>query len=220
MGPAALLDAGLGELGLDLPGEPRERLLAYLDLLARWNRAYNLTAVRDPREMVPRHLLDSLAVLPYIDPGPLLDVGTGPGLPGLPLALARPGLAVTLLDSNGKKARFCTQAVAELGLSGVQVVHARVEAYRPGAPFPQVITRAFTSLAGFRRAAAHLVAPGGRLLALKGRYPGAELDELAAAGGGAAAVHPLAVPGLQGERHLVIIPGDAGGGGPAAPAMA
>lgn len=208
MDPAARLATGLAALGLDPPAGSRERLLAYLDLLVRWNRAYNLTAVRDPGEMVTRHLLDALSVLPFIQDAPLLDLGTGPGLPGIPLAIARPGLPLTLLDSNGKKTRFCTQAVAELGLPAVAVVQARAEAYQPPVPFLQVISRAFASLADLQRASAHLLAPGGRLLAMKGRRPEAELAEVQGeAGPPTVDVHRLTVPGLAGERHLVVLGG-------------
>jgi 16S rRNA (guanine527-N7)-methyltransferase len=196
------LAPGLKALGLALPAGAEARLLAYVELLARWNQAYNLTAIRDPGEMLVKHVLDSLAVLPFVAAGPCVDVGTGAGLPGIPLAIARPDLRFTLLDSNGKKTRFVTQAVAELKLGNVEVVQARSEAWEPPVPFAQVLSRAFASLQDFARLAGGLAAPGGRLLAMKGSNPA---DELAALPGGfrLLAVHPLAVPGLDAERCLV-----------------
>jgi 16S rRNA (guanine527-N7)-methyltransferase len=191
----------------DLDAEQVSRLLAYLDLLQRWNRAYNLTAVRDRADMVTRHLLDSLVVLPWIPGGRLLDAGSGAGLPGVPLAIARPDLDVTLLDSAGKKIRFLEHLRRELGLRNVTPVQARLEDYAPqdlvSAPFGAVISRAFASLAAFAAAARHL-AGAARLLAMKGRYPATELAELPA-WLRVEAVERLAVPGLQEERHLVIM---------------
>ncbi|MCU0234743.1 MAG: 16S rRNA (guanine(527)-N(7))-methyltransferase RsmG [Thermoanaerobaculales bacterium] len=140
------LETGARTLGTPLGGETAARLLAYAALLIRWNRAYNLTAIRDPRAILARHLLDSLSILPWVRGPRLLDVGTGPGLPGIPLALADPGLSVTLLDANGKKVRFCRQCVIELGLTNVEVVQARVESYRPARGFDSVTTRAFADL--------------------------------------------------------------------------
>jgi 16S rRNA (guanine527-N7)-methyltransferase len=197
-----LLEAGLAELGLSLSGAQREGLLAYQALLAKWNRAYNLTAVREPREMVSRHLLDSLVVVPHLSGTRLIDVGSGAGLPGVPLALACPELTVVLLDSNGKKTRFMTQAAAELGLGNVSVVHSRVEAYAPEPRFDLVISRAFASLADMLRATAHLVAAQGRFLAMKGAYPAAELEALPEGFVFEEAIR-LRVPGLDAERHLI-----------------
>jgi 16S rRNA (guanine527-N7)-methyltransferase len=206
--PAESLRAGLARLpAADLDAGQVSKLLAYLDLLERWNRAYNLTAVRDPAEMVTRHLLDSLAVLPWIPGGRLLDAGTGAGLPGVPLAIARPELEVVLLDSGGKKIRFLENLRRELGLHNVAPVQARLETYAPegliSAPFDAIISRAFASLAAFAAAARHLAGVA-RLLAMKGRYPAAELaglpDWLRVD-----SVERLAVPGLQAERHLVIM---------------
>lgn len=207
------LDAGLAALGVDASPDQRGQLLAYLDLLARWNRAYNLTAVREPAAMVPRHLLDSLAVLPWVRRGPVLDVGTGAGLPGLPLAILRPGLAFTLLDSNGKKIRFVRQAVLELGLDNVTPVQARTRAYRAPVNFATITARAVATLSELCVDCAPLFAPGSVLLALKGRDPAAELQDLAKAAPaqvrtGAAAVYRLAVPGLDAERCLVEVPFD------------
>ncbi|KAA6181741.1 16S rRNA (guanine(527)-N(7))-methyltransferase RsmG [Thiohalocapsa marina] len=204
------LDRGLGQMppgiGDHLDAAARDRLIAFLGLLARWNRAYNLTAVRDPADMVPRHLLDSLAVLPWITRGPVLDAGTGAGLPGIPLAIARPELGFTLLDSNGKKTRFVRQAVLELGLDNVQVVQSRLETYRPGQKFATIVARAVTSLAALRANCAHLAFSDARLLALKGRLPEQEIADLVAASATTVQVHPLRVPLLEGERNLIEIP--------------
>jgi 16S rRNA (guanine527-N7)-methyltransferase len=206
--PAELLRAGLARLpAADLDPGQVSMLLAYLDLLGRWSRAYNLTAVRDPAEMVTRHLLDSLAVLPWIPGGRLLDVGSGAGLPGVPLAIARPKLEVILLDSGGKKIRFLEHLRRELGLRNATPVQARLEAWAPqglnSAPFGAIISRAFASLTAFAEAARHL-AGAARLLAMKGRYPAAELAELPD-WLRVESVERLAVPGLQEERHLVIM---------------
>ncbi len=199
-----LLAPGLKAMGITLPAGGEAQLLRYVELLERWNQAYNLTAIRDPGEMLTKHVLDSLAVLPFVSEGPVADVGTGAGLPGIPLAIARPELRFMLLDSNGKKTRFVTQAMAELKLGNVQVVQARSEAYHSSAPFVLVLSRAFASLADFAKLAGGMAAPGGRLLAMKGARPD---DEIAAlpAGFKLLAVHPLKVPGLGAERCLVEI---------------
>lgn len=203
-------------IGRALDDHARDQLIGLLTLLARWNRAYNLTAVRDPLEMVSRHLLDSLAVLPWVTDGPVLDAGTGAGLPGLPLAVARPDIDFTLLDGNGKKTRFVRQAVLELGLRNVEVVHSRLRAYRPGPKFVTITARALASLSDLLDDCQHLAAARSRLLALKGRLPEQELAVLAnsATAGPATgqpmtasvAVHALHVPLLDGERNLIEIP--------------
>ncbi|MCF7982883.1 MAG: 16S rRNA (guanine(527)-N(7))-methyltransferase RsmG [Thiohalocapsa sp.] len=176
------LDLGLAQMDTSiadaLDGDARDRLIAFVLLLERWNRSFNLTAVRDPADMVPRHLLDSLSVLPWLRRGPVLDAGTGAGLPGIPLAIALPGLDFTLLDSNGKKTRFVRQAVMALGLGNVQVVQSRLEAYRPEQKFATIVARAVASLAALRDACAHLGATDARLLALKGRLADQELAGL------------------------------------------
>lgn len=175
--------------------------LAYLALLQKWNKVYNLTAVRDPKEMLVLHLLDSLSVLPYIEAGNLLDVGSGGGLPGLVVAITRPDVQVTTIDTVQKKAIFMRQVKAELGLSNAQVVHARVEAFKPPSPFQQVISRAFSDIALFKQLTAHLIAPHGRWLAMKGVVPSEELQE---AGVQPKEVIRLQVPNLQAERHLIV----------------
>lgn len=203
LGPA--LDRGLAELGLDLPAAARRALLDYLALLARWNGVYNLSAVRAPEEMLVRHVFDSLAVLPYLHGRRLADVGTGPGLPGIPLALARPDLEVLLIDSNGKKARFLREAVRALGLSGrCEAMQARAEALAPAAGYDTVTSRAFATLAEFVAASRGLLAPGGCWLALKGRRPDEEIAALPPEVT-VEAVHALAVPGLAAQRHAIIM---------------
>jgi 16S rRNA (guanine527-N7)-methyltransferase len=198
------LRAGLGQLpGADLEAVQVSRLLDYVDLLQRWNRTYNLTAISDPAEMISRHLLDSLSVLPWIRGLRLLDAGTGAGLPGVPLAIARPDLAVTLLDSTGKKVRFLNHVARELSLENVYPVQARLESYEPEVAFETIVSRAFSNLAAFAGAARHLAGTA-RLLAMKGRYPSDELDDLPA-WVRVEAVEKLAVPGLQQNRHLVIM---------------
>ncbi|MGQ0697183.1 MAG: 16S rRNA (guanine(527)-N(7))-methyltransferase RsmG [Panacagrimonas sp.] len=202
--PSSVLASGLHELKL-APGLS-EPLLAYLAELVKWNAAYNLTAVRDPVEMVTRHLLDSLAVLSAHCEGTsrLIDVGAGAGLPGIPLALACPHWHVAVLDSNGKKARFLRHAVRVLGLANVEVIESRADRHVPAQTFDAVITRAFASLAEMVRCTDHLVAEGGRWLAMKGRLDDNEVNQLPAPVG-ICARHRLHVPGLHEERHLVVL---------------
>lgn len=199
-----ILARGARELGLELAVEVQQKLLAFIDLLAKWNRVYNLTAVRDLEQMVVRHVLDSLSILPHLDARRALDIGTGAGLPGIPLALARPELGFTLLDSNSKKIRFVTQAVHDLGLNNVEVVHARVENFAPAERFPVLVARAFDAIPDMLARCRHLAAPGGRLFAMKGGYP---RDEILALGDRRPApqVKTLKVPGLDAARHLIII---------------
>lgn len=196
------LRQGLAALGLANDMPLATGLGRYLELLETWNRKFNLTAVRDPVEMVPRHILDSLAVGPHLPPGRLLDVGTGAGLPGIPLALRYPERQFTLLDSNGKKTRFVNQAVMMLGIDNVEVVKERVERYRPASGFEIIVSRAFASLADFVTGTRHLLAPGGAWLAMKGVYPDEEIAALPA-GVALQDAHRLRVPGLTGERHLL-----------------
>ncbi len=193
---------GSERLNIPLPVDASRRLTNYLTLLERWNRAYNLTAVRDPAAMVVRHLLDSLSILPWLQGPKVLDVGSGAGLPGLPLAIARPDCAFCLLDSNGKRTRFLIQAVAELQLPNVSVVRSRVEDYQPATLFNSVVSRAFATLADMAANAGRLCAPDGRLLAMKGVFPDDELARLPP-GYVVVGVYPLHVPHLEAERHLV-----------------
>lgn len=197
-----LLAHGLTRLGLRLPDDVQERLLQYLALLAKWNRIYNLTATKTREQMVVYHLLDSLAIEPSLQGPTVADVGTGAGLPGIPLALARPDLSFTLLDAQQKKTRFVRQAAIEIGLANVEVVQARAAAYRPAVPFATVVSRAFASIGDFVREAGHLCARDGRILAMKGRYPAAELKDVPEPYR-VVAVMELTVPGLDAERHLV-----------------
>lgn len=198
------LQRGLTALGLDAAALAPP-LLAYLALLDRWNRTYNLTAIRDPREMVTRHLLDSLAMHRYVvDSGTLADLGTGPGLPGIPLAIAKPQLRVTLVESNGKKARFLREAVRTLGLANARVAESRAEALDEPGAYDAITARALDALAGIIGVGGHLLKPDGRLLAMKGVEPAEEIAALPA-GWTVQALHRLAVPGLAGERHLVVV---------------
>ena len=196
------LAAGLTALGIALPEAAQLKLLAFRDLLLKWNRTYNLTALRDPQQAISHHLLDALAILPHVGAGPLLDVGSGGGLPGIPLAIARPDLSVTLVDTVQKKAAFLQQAAIELELKSVAVHHARVEEMR--GQYAQISSRAFAELARFISLTHHLLAPGGRWLAMKGARPDDEIKALPA-GSEVAAIIPLAVPGLDAERHLIIL---------------
>jgi len=202
-GVAPKLDQGLADLGVSVTTTQREQLLGLLALLHKWNRAYNLTAVRDVEEMVSRHVLDSAAVAPYVHGPELLDVGAGPGLPGLVLAIMNPELRVTLLDSNGKKVRFQRQAVMELSLTNVTPTQARVEQFT-GQSFDQVISRAFASLVDFVTLTHSLPAADGQWLAMKG--PGAD-DELRELPDGIALSerHLLNVPFETAERQLLIL---------------
>lgn len=197
-----LLD-GLNRLGL--AADLADPLLAYLALLQRWNQTYNLTAIREPREMLIKHLLDSLSLVPHVaKAGSLADIGTGPGLPGIPLAMALPGLRVALVESNGKKIRFLRQVVRELGLANARVIESRAEAMAEPGAFDCLSSRAFGTLAEFIRVAGHLLAPGGRLLAMKGLRPVAEECALPP-GWVVAGLQALQVPGLDAERHLVVL---------------
>jgi 16S rRNA (guanine527-N7)-methyltransferase len=202
--PAARLRAGTAALGMELSGDEIERLLRFLGLLAHWNRAYNLTAVRDPNEMLTRHLLDSLSVRPFLFGDTVLDLGTGAGLPGLPLALCEPQRRFFLLDGNGKKIRFVRQAALELRLANLAAVHCRIESYRPGHKFSTIVCRAVAAIREVQAQSAPLLGSPGRLLIMKGRYPADELQHPGLADLDLA-VHPLRVPFLEGERHLIEI---------------
>jgi 16S rRNA (guanine527-N7)-methyltransferase len=196
------LDAGLAALRLD-PALAAP-LLAYLALLDRWNRTYNLTAIRDPAEMVAKHLLDSLAMLPFAGDGTLADLGTGPGLPGIPLAIARPALQVTLVESNGKKARFLREAVRTLQLPNARVAESRIESLDAPGAYDAITARALATLPLIVELGGSLLKADGRLLAMKGAVPDEEIAALPA-GWRVDGVHRLAVPGLAAERHLVVV---------------
>lgn len=202
-----LLD-GLAAMHLELPPEQQEKLLAYLALLKKWNRTYNLTAIRDENEMVTQHLLDSLSLLPAIEKSALAgrrwaDVGSGAGLPGIPLAIARPTLEFTLIDTVEKKSAFQRQAKIELGLKNLAVLGGRVEEVAAGG-FDAVVSRAFAELADFVRLAGHLPVPGGRLYAMKGAIPEDEIGRLPE-GWAVAECVKLEVPGLNAQRHLIVL---------------
>ena len=203
------LAAGVAALGLTLPEGAESKLLDYLALLDKWNRVYNLTAVRDVERMVSHHLLDSLAAVPYFQGGcpdliRVLDVGSGGGLPGIPLAIARPELQVTLIDSIAKKTAFLLQAKAELGLVNVQVVTGRVEDFKPETKFDVITSRAFSDLKEFVTLTRHLLGPAGRWLAMKGLMPHEEIVSLPD-WARVSANHALAVPGLEASRHLIVL---------------
>lgn len=205
MTPATALERGSETMGLALSAGVREQLLNYIELLAKWNRTYNLTAVREPLAMVGYHLLDSLAVLPHLELAPrgarIADVGSGGGLPGIPLALARPEWHLALVDSNEKKAAFLQQAKIALKLSNVEIQARRVEAWHPAERFAVVISRAFAELAHFAAACRHLLAPGGVIAAMKGKEP---QDEMAKLSGFRCRALRLDVPFVEAERHLVL----------------
>jgi len=196
---------GLAAMGVDLPAPARARLAAHLELIAKWNRVHNLTAVRETEQMVVLHLMDSLSVLPHLQGAhTIVDVGSGPGLPGIPVAIARPDARVTLLDSSHKKCAFLQQAKTELALENVDVVCDRVELWRPERRCDAVVSRAFSELADFVTQAQHLVAPGGQLIAMKGVYPFDEIARVPATHR-VARVLELHVPRLEGKRHLVFV---------------
>ena len=197
---------GAKQLGIEIDPLQQGKLLAYLELLIKWNKAYNLTAVRDPDEMVSRHLLDSLSVVSCVAQGGAnwLDVGSGGGMPGIPLAIMFPQLHFTVLDSNGKKTRFLTQVKIELQLNNLEVVHSRVEDFTPEQPFDGICSRAFSSLADFSNLTRHLGGTQTRWLAMKGLHPDDELQELPA-DFRLLGSNVLRVPGCQGQRHLLIL---------------
>lgn len=210
------LQTGLAQLGLDLPQAAQNQLVEHLMLVQKWNKIYNLTAVRDVEKMVTHHVLDSLAVVPHIaGAATLLDVGSGAGLPGIPLAIACPELQVILLDSNQKKTTFLRQVKMQLALANVTVVCDRVEKHKQNQLLSVIISRAFAELADFADMAGHLLAPGGKLIAMKGADPAAEISRLdgKSAKGSKSAFHrfvpsgvaKLNVPGLDAERHLVFL---------------
>ncbi|NUS61390.1 MAG: 16S rRNA (guanine(527)-N(7))-methyltransferase RsmG [Lysobacter sp.] len=197
------LEAGLRALGLD--AALATPLLEYVALLVRWNATYNLTAIRDPREMVSKHLLDSLAMHAYVDDiGTLADLGTGPGLPGIPLAIAKPGLRVSLVESNGKKVRFLREAIRKLGLTNAEAVESRIEAFDAPGRFDAITARALATLPLILESGGHLLRRGGVLLAMKGVVPAEEIAALPE-GWVVREMHPMRVPGLDAERHLIVV---------------
>ena len=195
-----ILVSGLEFLNLSLSDDKIERLLDFIKLIEKWNKAYNLTAIRDREDMVRLHLLDSLAIAPYIEGKRVIDIGTGAGLPGIPLAIYLPEIEFTLLDSNAKKTRFVQQAILELKLKNVSVCHNRVEQYHPEKSFDTVITRAFASLSDIVELTAHLLGKDGVLLAMKGQAP--VIPKLESA---KTTLIPVSVPGIAAERCLVRI---------------
>ena len=199
------LETGLRELNLNCSSLQLEKLLKYLELLQRWNKAFNLTAIRDPLQMVRLHLLDSLAIHPYVQGlKSIIDVGTGPGLPGIPLAILNPEINFTLLDSNGKKTRFLFQAINELKLTNASEINHRVEAYQPNQLFDAVISRAFSSISDMLNQCDHLVSDQGCFLAMKGKKPDSELSQMSKAYK-VVEVNEVNVPLIDSERHLIKI---------------
>ena len=207
MTQAVLLASGIAEMGLNVSTEQQQKLLVYIALLQKWNKVYNLTAVRDPVDMVTLHLLDSLSVLPYVKHKSFLDVGSGGGLPGLVLAICKPELEITTIDTVQKKAIFLRQVKGELQLDNLQVVHGRVESYQAAEKFEAIISRAFSDLALFVNVTKHLLAKNGQWLAMKGQVPHHELTIVALENLKIKVqkIIPLAVAGLDAERHLVVL---------------
>jgi 16S rRNA (guanine527-N7)-methyltransferase len=200
----AQLEKGIAELGIECSPHQVEQLLDYVGLLVSWNSAYNLTAIREPEQMIALHILDSLAILPYVTGHHLIDVGTGPGLPGIPLAIMCPDKTFKLLDSNGKKTRFLFHARCQLKLQNLTEKQSRVEQFIPEQPYDTVLSRAFTSVAEMVDKCNHLLSSEGRFLAMKGKFPQSELS-LLEKDYKVDASHRLKVPGVEGERHLIEI---------------
>ncbi len=196
-----ILVSGIVSLNLNIDEDKLEQLLGFIKLIEKWNKAYNLTAIRDREQMARLHILDSLAIVPHIEGKRIIDIGTGAGLPGIPLAICLPEIGFTLLDSNAKKTRFVQQAVLELKLKNVEVLHSRVEDYYPETPYDAVLTRAFADLSDIVKLTAHLLAGDGVLLAMKGQSMDAELAQIKAK----TSVIPISVPGADVERCLVRI---------------
>ncbi|MGZ8223358.1 MAG: 16S rRNA (guanine(527)-N(7))-methyltransferase RsmG [Methylobacter sp.] len=196
-----ILVNGITSLNLNITDEQVDQLLSFIKLIEKWNKAYNLTAIRDREEMARLHILDSLAIVPHIEGKRIIDIGTGAGLPGIPLAICLPEIGFTLLDSNAKKTRFVQQVVLELKLKNVEVLHSRVETYHPEQAYDAVLTRAFAALPDIVRLTAHLLNKDGVLLAMKGQNMEAELEQIAAK----KSVISVSVPGTDVERCLVRI---------------
>ena len=199
------LELGIKTLGLSCSSQQIEQLLAYLEMLQRWNKAYNLTAIREPIQMVRLHLLDSLAIHPYVQGVKyIIDVGTGPGLPGIPLAILNPDINFTLLDSNGKKTRFLFQAINDLSLANAKEINHRVEKYQPEQSFDIVLSRAFSSISDMLTQCDHLVSDSGCFLAMKGKKPDSELSQITKDYKVVDLSH-INVPQVDSERHLIKI---------------
>ena len=196
------LAEGIKELKLTISADKQDVLLAYLELLAKWNQSYNLSGIKDPALMLNLHLLDSLSILPFTHGQSVLDVGTGAGLPGLPVAICEPGKKVSLLDSNGKKTRFLFQTCVQLGIKNVEVINDRAESYQSIEVFDIVLSRAYSTLAKVIEQTRHLLGEKSKLLAMKGQYPQAEINDLPD-DFRLLAVHELKIPGEQGARHLL-----------------
>lgn len=201
---ARQLERGVRALGLEVGPEMQSKLLRHLELVEKWNRVHNLTSIRDGSKAVSLHLLDSLAILPYLSGRRVLDAGSGAGFPGIPIAVARPDMQVDVLDSSHKKYAFLRQAVAELGLKNVRAVCERAESWRPAERFDCIVSRALAEIAEIIALVEHLLAPGGVIAAMKGVHPFEEIDRMPA-GFRVRQVHALAVPGLGAARHLVLI---------------
>ncbi|MFT4925180.1 MAG: 16S rRNA (guanine527-N7)-methyltransferase [Phenylobacterium sp.] len=194
----------LQQTDLTIPPAQQSQLVTYVELLNKWNKAYNLTSVRDPQQMLVKHIVDSLVVSPHLSGSQFIDVGTGPGLPGIPLAISNPDKHFYLLDSLGKRMRFLTQVKTELGLSNITLIQSRVEDFQPPVELDGVISRAFASLKDMISCCSHLIGSERHFFALKGLYPEEEiaaLDDSVTV----SAIHPLTVPQLDGERHLVVL---------------
>ena len=198
------LNALLAETELQVTEPQRQQLLALVAALHKWNKAYNLTSVREPLEMLSKHILDSLVVSPYLPDGTLIDVGTGPGLPGLPLAIINPDKHFVLLDSLGKRIRFIRQTCFELGIDNITAIHSRVEQHQPETPYAAVLSRAFASVHDMLSWCGHLTDESGQFLAMKGQLPESELNTLPA-NIAVRHVYELKVPGLDGQRHLIAL---------------
>lgn len=204
MSPEQRLSTGVAQLPMEVSADKQKQLMHYLALMQKWNKAYNLTAIRDPHDMVIKHLLDSLSIVPWVKGPQILDIGTGGGLPGIPVAIQCPEIEVTLLDSNGKKTRFLQQVKTELGLRNVTVVHARIEQFEAQQQFPQIVSRAFSALDLFVELALPKLTEHGELLAMKGQMPDEEISALKVEGMQLDVI-PLAVPMLSENRHLILI---------------
>lgn len=199
-----ILARGIDALELDITTEQQAKLVGYVEMINKWNKAYNLTSVRDPHQMMIKHILDSLAVKPYVEGKTVIDVGTGPGLPGIPLAIVLPDTHFVLLDSLGKRVRFMKQCAHDLGIPNIEPVQSRVEEHQPQQAYDCVLSRAFASLKDMLHWCSHLVDSQGKFLALKGQFPQEELGEVSNHYQ-IKSINNLSVPELEGERHLVTI---------------